>query len=67
MADRAIGVRLGVVLGYIAAAEIEDHSGPKLFDSFEAMLRANDVTPPARNRWESDVRRVPQKAGKAKR
>lgn len=46
----AIGVRLAVMRGQVTTAEIEHRAGPELFTSFAAMLRANGVPLPPRNR-----------------
>ncbi len=46
----AIGVRLLAMQGKITIAEVEDKNGPTLFKSFLAMLRANGIKPPKRNR-----------------
>ncbi len=46
----AIGVRLLVMIGKVLLTEVGDRSGPKLFPSFAAMLRANGIRLPRRNR-----------------
>ena len=38
--------------GRVSPAEVVDRDGPALFPSFEAMLRANRIPIPARNRWQ---------------
>jgi hypothetical protein len=52
----AIGVRLAAMRGAITPAELEDTNRPDLFDSFEEMMEANGVEPPARNRWITPTR-----------
>ena len=46
----AIGVRLAAMAGRVTKQEVEDKSGPALFRSFAAMLHANRVRLPRRNR-----------------
>ena len=47
----AIGVRIAVMNGTLKLEEVEDHDGPELFKTFAAMLRANKIKLPRRNRW----------------
>jgi len=54
---QAIGVRIAAMTGQITRAEVDDHEGPSLYASFEEMLRANDLTPTARNRYEPPPKR----------
>lgn len=60
MGDRAIGVRIALARGLVTPAETMDTKGLDLFESFEAMLRANNVEPPPRNVYdfEADKARV---------
>jgi hypothetical protein len=51
MGMEAIGVRIAAMRGAVTADELEDGNRPDLFDSFDEMLEANGVEPPARNRW----------------
>jgi hypothetical protein len=46
----AIGVRLLVMRGAVTFEEVEDKKGPKLFNSFTAMMRANKIRLPKRSR-----------------
>lgn len=46
----AIGVRLLAMTGKITIQEVEDTKGPQLFPTFQAMLRANKIRRPKRNR-----------------
>ncbi len=50
MGFTAIGVRLAVMNGLVSHAEVEDRNGPQLFPSFGAMLRANGIRVPRRNK-----------------
>lgn len=50
MGFNAIGVRLLATFGRITVAEVEDRSPPELFESFEAMLKANKIKITRRNR-----------------
>ena len=36
--------------GHVTVDEVNDKSGPELFDSFDLMLRANRIRIPKRNR-----------------
>lgn len=45
----SIGVRLGVMRGRIDPADVGQADGT-LFEDFAAMLQANGITPPPRNR-----------------
>lgn len=47
----AIGIRLLVMCGRATLEEVEDRSPPELFESFEAMLKANKIRLPKRNKW----------------
>ncbi len=47
----AIGVRLAVMKGEVLQAEVDDRKGPALFKSFAAMLKANGIPLPRRNRF----------------
>lgn len=47
----AIGARLAVMRGLATVAEVNDRKGPALFRSFAAMLRANGIPLPPRNRF----------------
>ena len=58
----AIGVRLAVMRGMLRRAEVADRDGPPLFSSFAAMLRANRVPHPSRNRFTRRLRRAPGKS-----
>lgn len=51
MGFESIGVRLLVMTNRVSLAEVDDRSGPRLFASFTAMLRANKIRVPRRNRW----------------
>lgn len=51
MGFNAIGVRLAVISGKVSHAEVEDRDGPQLFKTFAAMLRANGIRLPRRNRF----------------
>lgn len=51
----AIGVRLAAMGGRVTIQEVEDKTSIELFPTFEAMLEANHVAPPRRNRWGRDV------------
>jgi hypothetical protein len=51
MGFSAIGIRLLAMRDKITIEEVEDRDGPKLFSSFEAMLRANKIRLPRRSRW----------------
>jgi hypothetical protein len=51
----AIGVRIALLRGRVTLTEIEDLSGLELFETFEEMLLANRVEPPARNRFMQDA------------
>lgn len=57
----SIGVRLLVMQGRVTIDEVNDRSGPTLFASFEAMMRANRVDPPARSRSLLEQPRRPRK------
>ena len=46
----SIGVRLLVMRGQVTFEEVEDKTGPKLFSTFTAMLRANKISLPRRSR-----------------
>ncbi len=46
----AIGVRLAVMTGQVSSTEVEDDGGPVLFPTFAAMLRAEGIRPPRRNK-----------------
>jgi hypothetical protein len=48
--ERAVGVRIALMFGRVTVEELLDRGGPKLFRSFAAMLRANKVALPPRNR-----------------
>lgn len=50
--DSSIGVRLAIAKGRVTVAELLDRTGPKLFRSFAAMLRANKVPLPPRNTFD---------------
>lgn len=50
MGFEAIGVRIACMNGTLKLEEIEDHDGPELFTSFDAMLKANKIKIPPRNR-----------------
>ena len=50
----AIGVRIALLRGSVTIEEVDDRSGPKLFPTFEAMLKANGIPLPARNRFVRD-------------
>lgn len=43
MGYNAIGVRILAIRGAITDAEVNDKSGPALFKTFAAMLRANKI------------------------
>jgi hypothetical protein len=60
MGDHAIGVRIALARGQVTPAETQDTKGLDLFESFEAMLRANNVEPPPRNvyDYEADKARI---------
>lgn len=47
----AVGVRIAALRGRVTSNEVNDVSPPRLFKSFEAMLRANGIKVPKRNRW----------------
>jgi len=47
----AIGVRLAVMRGQVSPDEVLAKDGVELYDSFEEMMEANAIEPPARNRW----------------
>lgn len=47
----SIGVRLSVMTGRVSVAEVHDRHGPELFRTFGAMLRANKIRLPKRNKW----------------
>lgn len=47
----SIGVRILAMIGEITLAEVKDRKGPELFPDFAAMLRANKIRLPSRNRW----------------
>lgn len=49
MGTQAIGVRIALLRGKLLLEEVEDRTGPRLFKTFLAMLRANKVKPPGRN------------------
>lgn len=60
----AIGVRLAVMRGQASIDEVDDRSGPRLFRSFAAMLRANRVRLPRRNTQLARMRqRTPSRGG----
>lgn len=61
MGDAAIGVRIALAFGRITVAEVLDRSGPRLFKTFAAMLRANRVRLPPRNRYEPVRPRKPRR------
>lgn len=48
---QAIGVRIAVMNGTLRLEEVKDRDGPKLFETFRAMLKANKIQLPRRNRW----------------
>jgi hypothetical protein len=54
MGYKSIGVRIAMVRGRVTDREIKDRKGLRLYGSFEEMLRANNVTPPGRNRRVDD-------------
>jgi hypothetical protein len=49
MGFQAIGVRLLAMRNEISDEEINDRGGPKLFKTFDAMLRANKIPLPKRS------------------
>jgi hypothetical protein len=51
----AIGVRLAAMGGRVTLAEVEDKTSVELFPTFAAMLEANRIAPPRRNRWGNDI------------
>jgi hypothetical protein len=57
MKQDAIGVRLALVRDLVTIEEVEDTDGPDLFTTFRAMLVANGIRPPARNRYMPKHRR----------
>jgi len=46
----AIGARLLVMRGQVTLEEVADKAGPKLFQSFTAMMRANKIRLPRRSK-----------------
>ena len=50
MSFDAIGVRLLVMRGQVTFEEVEDKDGPKLFQTFAAMMKANKIPLPRRSR-----------------
>lgn len=50
MGDRAIGVRFALLTGKVTADELLDVKGPKLFTGFKAMMKANGIPLPKRNK-----------------
>lgn len=50
MGREAIGVRILLMQGNATIEEVEDRKGPKLFPSFDAMMRANKIGLPKRTR-----------------
>jgi len=46
----AIGVRILLMKGDLTIEEVEDRTGPKLFPTFAAMMRANKIKMGKRNR-----------------
>ena len=50
MSFEAIGVRILAMQHKITYEEVEDKTGPKLFPTFAAMLRANKIKLPRRSR-----------------
>ena len=51
MGFRAIGVRILAMQNKITVEEVEDKGGPKLFPTFNAMMKANKIRLPRRTRW----------------
>ncbi len=49
MGTDSIGVRIALLSGDCSYEEVGDLEGPELFRSFEEMMAANGVKPPARN------------------
>lgn len=49
--ERAVGVRIALYKGRVTVDEVLDRGGPALFKTFAAMLRANKVKLPPRNRY----------------
>lgn len=47
----SIGVRIATMNGKITVEEVNDATSIELFPSFEAMLKANKIKLPKRNRW----------------
>jgi hypothetical protein len=47
----AVGVRLALVRNLITMEEVDDTDVPDLFSTFRAMLLANGIRPPPRNRY----------------
>jgi hypothetical protein len=65
----AIGVRLAVIQGYASAEEVNDRKvvpTATLYPSFAAMLEANGITPPRRNRWVRIKTKQPRRARRPK-
>lgn len=58
MGTTAIGVRIALMRGTLAVEEVADRGAPELFPTFGAMLRANHIKIPRRNRA-VDVHRNP--------
>lgn len=52
---RAIGVRIALIFGDVTEEEMLDKDGPELFQTFEAMLRANKIKLPKRNTFTDQV------------
>ena len=61
MGFQAIGVRLLAMRNAVTDEEIDDRGGPKLFKTFEAMLRANKIPLPKRSR-RVPIKRVKDRA-----
>lgn len=49
--QNAIGVRFALMRGLVTIEEVDDTNVPDLFPTFRAMLIANGVRPPRRNRY----------------
>lgn len=51
MGFESIGVRIAAMHGEISVEEVEDTTSIELFPTFEAMLRANKIKLPRRNKF----------------
>lgn len=50
MGGAAIGVRLALLRGIVSTGDLDPApNGPDLYETFDAMMRANGVVPPPRN------------------